>query len=92
MKAFAFFVPLAVLTAAAPAFAVDFDSDKLAGIDAQTGAIQLDNGHQYTVTDKSQLIGAMPGTPVLVTFEGKKAVGFTEDPSQFDGSSGVPTQ
>ncbi|MBB3930874.1 hypothetical protein GGR25_001913 [Kaistia hirudinis] len=92
MKAIAILAPAALLMAAAPAFAVDFDSGRVTGMNQQTGQIALDNGHQYTVENPSQLIGVRPGEQVNVTFEGKKAIGFSEDPSQFDSSSGVPAQ
>jgi hypothetical protein len=92
MKALAILAPVALVMMAAPAFAVDFDNGHLAGVNEQTGAISLDNGHHYTVVNKSQLLGIRPGEQVIVTFQGTKAIGFTDDPSQFDSASGVPTQ
>ena len=89
MKALAILVPAALLAMAAPALAADYDSGRLTGINMQSDTIQLDNGHQYTVSTPSQLLGVRPGEDVVVTFEGKRAIGFAEDTSQFDGSSSV---
>ena len=87
MKALAILVPAAFLAAAAPAFAADYDSGRVTSLNEQTGVVQLDNGHQYTVENRSQMLGVTPGEQVIVTFQGNKAIGFTDDPSQFESAS-----
>jgi hypothetical protein len=87
MKTLAILAPVVALMAAAPAFAMDIDTGRLTGVNSQTATVSLDNGHQYTLKNPSQLIGVMPGEQVIVTYQGKTAVGFTDDPAQFETAS-----
>ncbi|MCX5493198.1 hypothetical protein OSH11_00625 [Kaistia dalseonensis] len=89
MKTIAILVPAAAfLLSGAAAFADEYQTDagRIMGMNAQTGAIQLDDGHSYTISNPVLLNGVNPGEHVIVTVSPSHTVGFQEDTGQFDGS------
>jgi hypothetical protein len=77
---------LLLATGAAMATEVPTDSGRIMGMNAQTGAITLDDGHHYVISNPTLLKGVAPGEHVIVTENPNRTIGFQEDTSQYDGS------
>jgi len=92
MLKLAMVLPVAALLATTgAAAAAEVDMAEITQMNARTGQILLNDGHSYTIANPVLLNGVIPGEQVIVTVNDDHTIGFSEDTSYFDKSSGAPT-